>query len=408
MQKKEVYNLKSQNTPPNNRLLDPFEADLFGLIKKIKFKRENNNFQMKLNRDIKELESSKCIWVSANKSRNMYKVEPTKYHEILNKKIMDNYKIDKDNTIDQINKETGNFACKLHINDRLGKFQKRDAYILFKDHKPNFINKLQTRLINPSKTELGKISKNIIENIVTNVREASHSNIWRDSLDTIEWFRGIKNKSKASFIQFDIIDFYPSISKKILIDSINYAKEYIDITKEQFDIILACRKTVLENNGTTWIKSGPMNFDVPMGGYDSSQIADLVGLYILNVLNRFINSEHIGLYRDDGLMYIPNSNGPNTSSIQKKIIRAFKLLSFKIEISSNNKIVNFLDVTLDLSNNIYKPFIKMNQSPSYINVNSNHPKAIIKQVPKAVNLIIRNLSVNEEIFWKVVKCILMR
>ena len=42
----------------------------------------------------------------------------------------------------------------------------------------------------------------------------------------------------------------------------------------------------------------------------------------------------------------------------------------------------------------------MNQSPSYINVNSNHPKAIIKQVPKAVNLRIRNLSVNKEIFQK--------
>ena len=51
--KKEVYNLKSQNTPPNNKLLDPFEADLFKLIKKVKFKREHNNFQMKLNKDIK-------------------------------------------------------------------------------------------------------------------------------------------------------------------------------------------------------------------------------------------------------------------------------------------------------------------------------------------------------------------
>ena len=138
----------------------------------------------------------------------------------------------------------------------------------------------------------------------------------------------------------------------------------------------------------------------PWGDMTISQIADLVGLYILNVLNRFINSDHVGLYRDDGLMYIPNSNGPNSSSIQKKIIRAFKLLGFKIEISSNNKIVNFLDVTLDLSINVYKPFIKMNQSPSYINVNSNHPKAIIKQVPKAVNLRIRNLSANEEIFRK--------
>ena len=107
--------------------------------------------------------------------------------------------------------------------------------------------------------------------------------------------------------------------KKILIDSINYARENIDITKEQYDIILARRKTVLENNGTTWIKSGPVNFDVPMGGYDSSQIADLVGLYILHILNRIINSDQVGLYRVDGIMYIPNNNGPNSSSIQRRL-----------------------------------------------------------------------------------------
>ena len=47
--------------------------------------------------------------------------------------------------------------------------------------------------------------------------------------------------------------------------------------------------------------------------------------------------------------------------------------------------VNFLDVTQNLSNNSYKSFIKTDQHPSYINVNSNHPKTIIKQVPKAVN-----------------------
>ena len=83
-------------------------------------------------------------------------------------------------------------------------------------------------------------------------------------------------------MQFDIIDVYPSISKNILIDSINYAREYVDITKKQYDIILACRKIILENNETTWVKSGPVNFDVPMGGgYDSSQIVDLVAfIYI--------------------------------------------------------------------------------------------------------------------------------
>ena len=135
-----------------------------------------------------------------------------------------------------------------------------------------------------------------------------------------------------------------------------------------------------------------------MGGYDSSQIADLVGLYILNMLTRIISPQQLGLYHDDGLLYIPNSNGPLSSSKQKRIIRAFKLLGFRIEISSNIKIVNFLDVTLDLSNNSYKPFIKTNQNPSYINVNSNHPKNMIKQIPKAVNLRIGKLSANEKIF----------
>ena len=51
-------------------------------------------------------------------------------------------------------------------------------------------------------------------------------------LPTIEWFKKIKNKCKATFTQFDIIDFYPSITKNILIHSINYARKYIEITEE--------------------------------------------------------------------------------------------------------------------------------------------------------------------------------
>ena len=134
----------------------------------------------------------------ADKSKNMYKIKPSKYQEILRDKITDNYKIDYNDAIDQINDDTSKFASKLHIEDRLGKFKKKDAYILFKDHKPNFENKLQSRLIDPSKTELGKVSKNIIKNIVTNVRKASYSNFWNNSNDTIEWFKKIKNMSKAT------------------------------------------------------------------------------------------------------------------------------------------------------------------------------------------------------------------
>ena len=55
----------------------------------------------------------------------------------------------------------------------------------------------------------------------------------KNSNDTIEWFGDIKNKSKTTFTQFDIIDFYPSITEKgSIIDSINYARKYVEITEQ--------------------------------------------------------------------------------------------------------------------------------------------------------------------------------
>ena len=52
-------------------------------------------------------------------------------------------------------------------------------------------------------------------------------------------------------MQFDIIDFYPSIIKNTLIDSFNSARKYVEIINEQYEIILACRKSVLKNNRST-------------------------------------------------------------------------------------------------------------------------------------------------------------
>ena len=86
-------------------------------------------------------------------------------------------------------------------------------------------------------------------------KKITHNNLWKDSTDISEWFRNIENKSEATFFQLDIIDFFPSISKEILIDGINNAKKYVEITDEQCQIILACRKTVLKNIYSIWIKT---------------------------------------------------------------------------------------------------------------------------------------------------------
>ncbi len=56
-QGKEVFNLKTQKTPPRNKLLNPLENDLFKLIRKIKFRKQFNSFRTKPNKDIENIKT---------------------------------------------------------------------------------------------------------------------------------------------------------------------------------------------------------------------------------------------------------------------------------------------------------------------------------------------------------------
>ena len=64
------------------------------------------------------------------------------------------------------------------------------------------------------------------------------------------------------------------------------------------------------------------------------------------------------------------------------------------------KIVNYLDVTFDLTKASYYPYRKPNNQPLYINTKSNHPPNIIKQLPASINRRISNNSCNEHEFDK--------
>ena len=64
--------------------------------------------------------------------------------------------------------------------------------------------------------------------------------------------------------------------------------------------------------------------------------------------------------------------------------------------------VDFLDVTLDLNSGLYKPFMKQNDIPVYVNKNSNHPQSILKNIPSAVNKRLSNISANENIFLEAI------
>jgi hypothetical protein len=138
-----------------------------------------------------------------------------------------------------------------------------------------------------------------------------------------------------------------------------------------------------------------VNFDVTMGSFDGAETCELVGLYLLSQMQH-LNID-LGLYRDDGLA--ASSLSPRqTEHTKKEICKIFKNNNLKITIEANLKVVDFLDITLDLGTELYKPFNKPNSTPLYINKQSNHPPSILKNIPVAVNRRLSVISANADVF----------
>ena len=71
--------------------------------------------------------------------------------------------------------------------------------------------------------------------------------------------------------------------------------------------------------------------------------------------------------------------------MRKNIIKIFKYVRLKIEIKTNLKIVDFLDVTFNLENGTYPPYKKPNGSLLYISTSSNQLPQVIKKLPTSIN-----------------------
>ena len=73
----------------------------------------------------------------------------------------------------------------------------------------------------------------MIEQLNSKVRDLSSVNQWQETSTVINWFKNIKNKKKCIFMQFDIEEFYPSISKELLLKAITYAKALVNISMKK-------------------------------------------------------------------------------------------------------------------------------------------------------------------------------
>lgn len=222
------------------------------MIQHVEFKNYSNEFQRGLNNDMNNVNNDKKLIVKDDKTTNFYRMEPNEYNEMLDKNIKKMYKKAKQQQVSQINEGAKTIADGLQLSDRVETMAKRDSFITLKDHKPNFNNAPTCRLISPTKSEIGKISKQILQRIVKNTAEATKVNLWRNTHSVLDWFNAIENKQNALFVCFDIVEFYPSIAEKLLAEAIEFAAKHVHISTLDKKIIMHAKRTLLFSNNVPW------------------------------------------------------------------------------------------------------------------------------------------------------------
>ncbi|PFX23612.1 Transposon Ty3-G Gag-Pol polyprotein [Stylophora pistillata] len=232
-----------QEPSPIEELKD-IEDEMLKMIQSVKFKQVNSPFLNKLKEDSNRIKNERKLLVQKDKTTNFYKLELAEYNDLLERNVTKSYKKALPSTTQAIHKTNKDIATKLQIDDRVNTTANKDAFITLKDHKSNFSNKPTCRLINPTKPEIGKVSKQILGRINTNIARKSNFDLWKNTSAVINWFRSIDNKYNSNFICFDIDEFYPSISLDLLNKALNFASDFDNITADERNIIIHAKSSI--------------------------------------------------------------------------------------------------------------------------------------------------------------------
>ena len=130
--------------------------------------------------------------------------------------------------------EAKSISTKLKISDRFERIARTPSFVTLKEHKDNFRSNPTCCLINPSKNQLGKVSKQLVEKKNYDIIEKLQLSQWRNTNAVLKWFNNITDKSNSNFIQFNIKQFYPSITEKILHQTFKFAKQHTNTNKTTY------------------------------------------------------------------------------------------------------------------------------------------------------------------------------
>ena len=132
-----------------------------------------------MNKDIRRIKGPDCIFVKSDKSGNLYEIDKRRYRQMMFKEVVKHYRKASPDLEKELNCEAKMLTSKLGIVDRVEKYNTKNCFITIKDHKSDFKTNPECRLINPAKTQIGRVSKIIVQDICASFRLASDINQWR-------------------------------------------------------------------------------------------------------------------------------------------------------------------------------------------------------------------------------------
>ena len=223
-EKKETYGLPSQATVPLVPELYNFSNAVTELITGTKWRRNvNNPLQQEMKNVMRDNLTNNANMIGlADKSGNMYDVTPEDYDQRLHDHITQDYRKGSLDQFNEVAKKDKIIAKKLDIDDRMFVTMPREAFGTYKDTKENFRQNPSMRVLNPCKQEIGRVSKQLIEKLIIDVRNKTGLLQWKNTLSCLQWFDKIQNKEEYNFIQFDVVNFYGSISKRLLEETVEW------------------------------------------------------------------------------------------------------------------------------------------------------------------------------------------
>lgn len=134
---------------------------------------------------IKEIRESNNIHIPSNKTENSYALPIDKYN-FIEKVLHSKYKTVADTELKQINKDYYDLIDKQKLLDKTERYNPRNPHFTLKGHKENFETKLTIRHICPTKSNISKISKSIIDKIILKIKTSENLPLWIYTRDIVK------------------------------------------------------------------------------------------------------------------------------------------------------------------------------------------------------------------------------